>query len=69
MIEPATPRIVARDGWERAAERDLHYAVSSGGPWNEIVAYRDFMRDQAGSWWRRDRRTIAQWTRTNAAVT
>jgi predicted dithiol-disulfide oxidoreductase (DUF899 family) len=25
------------------AERDVHYAVFSSGPWNEIVAYRDFM--------------------------
>ncbi len=25
-------------------------------------------QDQAGSWWRRDGRPIAQWTRTNAAV-
>lgn len=24
-------------------ERDVTYAVFSGGPWNEIVAYRDFM--------------------------
>jgi predicted dithiol-disulfide oxidoreductase (DUF899 family) len=124
------------------AERDVHYAVFSSGPWSEIVAYRDFMgwtppwystadspdvlatrdggdlrcylragdqvfetyetkwrgieamlptlqlldltpygrqetwedspagwpQDQAGSWWRRDGRPIAQWTRTNAAV-
>ena len=125
------------------AERDVQYAVFSRGPWNEIVAYRDFMGwtppwystadsgdvmgtrdggdlrcylrvgdqvfqtyetkwrgieamlptlqlldftpygrqeswedspagwpqdDRAGSWWRRDGRPIAQWTRTNAAV-
>src|SRR5207245_9106002 len=25
-------------------------------------------QDKAGSWWRRDGRPIAQWTRTNAAV-
>src|SRR5689334_20581215 len=25
------------------AERDVNYAVFSSGPWNEIVAYRDFM--------------------------
>jgi predicted dithiol-disulfide oxidoreductase (DUF899 family) len=124
------------------AERDVHYAVFSSGPFNEIIAYRDFMgwtspwysttdsgdvlatrnggdlrcylrvgdqvfetyetkwrgieamlptlqlldltpygrqetwedspagwpQDQAGSWWRRDGRPIAQWTRTNAAV-
>ena len=25
------------------AERDVHYAVFSSGPFNEIVAYRDFM--------------------------
>lgn len=25
-------------------------------------------QDQAGSWWRRDGRPVAQWTRTNAAV-
>ena len=24
------------------AERDVNYAVFSSGPWNEIVAYRDF---------------------------
>jgi predicted dithiol-disulfide oxidoreductase (DUF899 family) len=105
------------------AERDVHYAVFSSGPFNEIIAYRDFMgwtspwysttdsgqvfetyetkwrgieamlptlqlldltpygrqetwedspagwpQDKAGSWWRRDGRPIAQWTRTNAAV-
>jgi predicted dithiol-disulfide oxidoreductase (DUF899 family) len=124
------------------AERDVHYAVVSSGPFHEISAYRDFMgwtppwystadsgallktrdggdlrcylrdgdqvfetyetkwrgieamlptlqlldltpygrqetwedspagwpQDQAGSWWRRDGRPIAQWTRTNAAV-
>ena len=124
------------------AERDMNYAVFSGGPRNEIVAYRDFMgrtapwhstadsggvlatrnggglrcylragdevfetyetkwrgieammptlqlldlapygrqetwedspvgwpQDRAGSWWRRDGRPVAQWTRTNAAV-
>ena len=124
------------------AARDVSYAVFSSGPWNEIVAYRDFMgwtapwystadsgdvlatrnggdlrcylragdqvfetyetkwrgieamlptlqlldltpygrqetwedspagwpQDKAGSWWRRDGRPIAQWTRTNATV-
>jgi predicted dithiol-disulfide oxidoreductase (DUF899 family) len=124
------------------AERDVTYAVFSSGPWNEIVAYRDFMgwttpwystagsgdvlatrtggdlrcylrvgddvfqtyetkwrgieamlptlklldltaygrqetwevspegwpQEEAGSWWRRDGRPIAQWTRTDAAV-
>jgi len=25
------------------AARDVQYAVFSSGPWNEIVAYRDFM--------------------------
>jgi predicted dithiol-disulfide oxidoreductase (DUF899 family) len=124
------------------AERDVTYAVFSSGPWNEIVAYRDFMgwtapwystadsgdvvktrnggdlrcylrdgdhvfetyetkwrgievmlptlqlldftpygrqetwedspagwpQDNAGSWWRRHGRPIAQWTRTNATV-
>ena len=25
------------------AERDVNYAVFSSGPWNEIVAYRDFI--------------------------
>ncbi len=124
------------------AEQDVTYAVFSGGPLNEIVAYRDFMgwttpwfstadagnalqtrtggdlrcylrdggrvfqtyetkwrgieamlptlqlldlspygrqetwedspagwpQDQAGSWWRRDGRPVAQWTRTDAAV-
>ncbi len=134
----------AVNGYVRAylAERDVNYAVFSSGPWNEIVAYRDFMgwttpwystadsgdvlttrnggdlrcylragdevfetyetkwrgieammptlqlldltpygrqetwedspvgwpQDQAGSWWRRDGRPVAQWTRTNAAV-
>jgi predicted dithiol-disulfide oxidoreductase (DUF899 family) len=122
--------------------RDVTYAVFSSGPWNEIVAYRDFMgwtapwystadsadvlatrsggdlrcylrdgdqvfetyetkwrgievllptlqlldltpygrqetwedspagwpQDKAGSWWRRDSRPVAQWTRTEAAV-
>jgi predicted dithiol-disulfide oxidoreductase (DUF899 family) len=28
----------------------------------------DWPQDQAGSWWRRDGRPIAQWTRTDAAV-
>lgn len=124
------------------AERDVNYAVFSSGPWDEIVAYRDFMgwttpwystadsgavlatrnggdlrcylragdqvfetyetkwrgieallptlqlldltpygrqetwedspagwpQEQAGSWWRRDGRPVAQWTHTNAAV-
>jgi predicted dithiol-disulfide oxidoreductase (DUF899 family) len=124
------------------AARDVQYAVFSSGPFNEIVAYRDFMgwtspwystadsegvlatrdggdlrcylrtgdevfqtyetkwrgieamlptlqlldltpygrqetwedspagwpQDKAGSWWRRDGRPIAQWTRTDAAV-
>jgi len=124
------------------AERGVHYAVFSRRPWDEIVAYRDFMgwtapwystadsgdvlrtrdggdlrcylradnqvfetyetkwrgieamlptlqlldmtaygrqetwedspagwpQDKAGSWWRRDGRPIAQWTRTDAAV-
>jgi len=124
------------------AERDVSYAVFSSGPWNEIVAYRDFMgwstpwystadsgavmatrnggdircylrvgdqvletyettargieamlptlrlldltpygrqetwedspagwpQDEAGSWWGRDGRPVAQWTRTNAPV-
>ena len=124
------------------AEPDVQYAVFSSGPFNEIVAYRDFMgwtspwystadsgdmlatrsggdlrcylrtgdqvfesyetkwrgieamlptlqlldltpygrqeiweetpagwpQDKAGSWWRRDGRPIAQWTRTNEAV-
>ncbi len=124
------------------AERDVNYAVFSSGPWDEIVAYRDFMgwttpwystansadvlttrnggdlrcylrsgdqvfqtyetkwrgieamlptlqlldltpygrqetwedspagwpQDKAGSWWRRDGRPVAQWTRTDAAV-
>jgi predicted dithiol-disulfide oxidoreductase (DUF899 family) len=124
------------------AARGVQYAVFSSGPFNEIVAYRDFMgwtspwystadsggalatrdggdlrcylrtgddvfqtyetkwrgieamlptlqlldltpygrqetwedspagwpQDKAGSWWRRDGRPIAQWTRTDAAV-
>ncbi len=124
------------------AERDVQYAVFSSGPFNEIMAYRDFMgwrapwystaesgealatrdggdircylqagdevfqtyetkwrgievmlptlqlldltaggrqeawedspsgwrKDKAGSWWRRDGRPIAQWTRTDEAV-
>jgi predicted dithiol-disulfide oxidoreductase (DUF899 family) len=123
------------------AARDVHYAVFSSGPWDEIVAYRDFMgwttpwystadsgaalatrdggdlrcylrdggrvfqtyetkwrgieamlptlqlldltpygrqetwedspdgwpQDRPGSWWRRDGRPVAQWTRTSAA--
>jgi predicted dithiol-disulfide oxidoreductase (DUF899 family) len=63
------------------AERDVNYAVFSSGPLDEIIAYRDFMgwttqwystagwpQDKAGSWWRRDGRPVAQWTRTDAAV-
>lgn len=124
------------------AERDVNYAVFSNGPWDELIAYRDFMgwttpwysttdsgavlatrnggdlrcylrdgeqvfqtyetkwrgieamlptlqlldltpygrqetwedspagwpQEQAGSWWRRDGRPVAQWTRTHAAI-
>jgi hypothetical protein len=52
MTEPATPRIVTRDEWERARA--------------ELLVREP--QDKAGSWWRRDGRLIAQWTRTNAAV-
>jgi predicted dithiol-disulfide oxidoreductase (DUF899 family) len=145
QCEGCTHSQVAMNSAVRAylAERDVNYAVFSSGPWNEIVAYRDFMgwtmpwystagstdvlatrdggdvrcylrdgdqvfqtyetklrgieammptlqlldltpygrqetwedspdgwpqQDQAGSWWRRDGRPVAQWTRTNAAV-
>jgi predicted dithiol-disulfide oxidoreductase (DUF899 family) len=124
------------------AARDVTYAVFFSGPWNEIIAYRDFMgwttpwystaasgerlatrnggdlrcylrtddqvfqtyetkwrgieamlptlqlldltpygrqetwedspagwpQDKAGSWWGRDGRPVAQWTRTDAAI-
>jgi predicted dithiol-disulfide oxidoreductase (DUF899 family) len=127
MTEPATPRIVTRDEWERAcaellvrekahtragdelaaARRRLPMTrmepvtvVGPDGPvplhdvyetkWRGIEAMLPTLQlldltpygrqetwedspagwpqDQAGSWWRRDGRPIAQWTRTNAAV-
>jgi predicted dithiol-disulfide oxidoreductase (DUF899 family) len=39
------------------ADRDVTYAVFSSGP-----------LDKAGSWWRRDGRPVAQWTRTDSRV-
>ncbi len=144
QCEGCTHSQVAMNSAVRAylAARDVNYAVFSSGPWNEIVAYRDFMgwttpwystadsrdvlatrnggdlrcylhvgdevfetyetkwrgieamlptlqlldltpygrqetwedspvgwpQDQAGSWWRRDGRPVAQWTRTSAPV-
>jgi len=45
QCEGCTHSQVAMNAAVRAylAERDVNYAVFSSGPWNEIVAYRDFM--------------------------
>ncbi len=102
MTEPATPKIVSRDQWERACAELLvrEKAHTRAGDevfqtyetkWRGIEAMLPTLQlldlteygrqetwegdlptglpqDQAGSWWRRDGRPIAQWTRTDAAV-
>jgi len=52
-----------------AVRRRLPIDLSAHGrqeTWEESPA--GWPQDKAGSWWRRDGRPIAQWTRTDEAV-
>jgi len=52
--------------WNKSA---LHHKQCEGCTHSQAAnSPAGWPQDKAGSWWRRDGRPVAQWTRTNAAV-